>query len=159
MRGGEVDQYLIESFREKHREFEKKFEKHDKRLSSLEQDSVVKGQQIERVFEMIDDLKSEIKNDINRMENSVMKEARETRDVFREEREWLRQQLKFQVDAEEAASTREHTERIEQEQTKRTKMQATTEFFKNLFIFFGALVTGVIAYQEVFMRLVDWFLK
>ncbi|WP_277640102.1 hypothetical protein [Bacteroides graminisolvens] len=144
-----MDQYLIESFREKHREFEAKFNLHDERLKSLEKDSVVKGQQIERVFEMIDDLKSEIKNDINRMENSVMKEARETRDVFREEREWLRQQLKTQADAEEAASTREHTERIEQEQTKRTVWQFIKEILIGLFALFGTVVGGLIAYQEI----------
>ncbi len=53
-----------------------------------------------------------------------MKEARETRDVFREEREWLRQQLNSKNEFEETASARESTERLAQEETKRTKTQA-----------------------------------
>lgn len=161
-----MDQYLIESFREKHREFEEDFKtvdnkigKLNERLDVLEKDSILKGYQIDEITKVIGSLKEEFKSDIMRIDNSVMKEARETRDVFREEREWLRQQLNTQKEAEEAASTREHNERMDERKTKRTFWQFFFDTLKQMFIFFGALVAGMVAYQEIFVKLIDWAFK
>lgn len=147
LKGGEV--VTVESIYYNHlnelmRNDRERIDDHEDRLRAIESEKLETERRFDtlsRLLEKHEMAFEEVRRDSVDLENTVLKEFRESRQQERESRQFLEQLIQRERDSETAAAERN-------EETKRTRLQVAKDVSIALFGLIGTIVGGIIAYQE-----------
>lgn len=117
---------------------------HEDRLRNIERDKIETERRFDTLSRIIEQHELAIeqgKRDSVNLENTILKEFRESREEGRESRRFLEQLIQGERESETAAAERS-------EETKRTRLQTFKDIMIGLFGLIGTIVGGIIAYQE-----------
>ena len=122
----------------------KRIDDHEDRLRAIESEKLETERRFDTLSRLLEKHElafDEIRRDSVDLENTVLKEFRESRQQERESRQFLEQLIQRERDSETAAAERS-------EETKRTRLQTFKDIMIGLFGLIGTIVGGIIAYQE-----------